>query len=989
MDGLDELSKRFGVKLPTPDSEKKIKSLRPRGDDSVATVLDSEFKKLGYGNTARLSILGDVGRENAWNRDTIFKGHSDPKNKVYNRGIISWQGDRRDKLDNHLKQEGVLGRNDDEELRGMARFMDKELRESFPQAHQKLKGAKSTYDASEALREYIKYVPDAPYNTFDPDFRVKNNAEWAKRAKELKLGIDTDIDALNQRFLTPQSADFSELSRRFGVTTDAPINADGKSYVLPENVGGTQLPPVNPTGVPLKTNATVMPPVAEQVVAEPPIAVQQPSVLQDRPQPYVETPVQQTAPTQRRVAKGQSQPVQQAPERRYETSEAVISDLPEEQVGLPVEAIQRGQEGNAIAERIQLPESIKTRKEANKYIADTLRAKYGNINIPEQYTLLNETFVPGQGAVIDYDTLKSMGVDTDALISQKMAESRVETPQPDLNLKGLPKFSQVDKTEDELRDQYRKEEIAKLDPSSVNRWISELIKNPFSRAMDAYDLATGQITDIDKIVNERINALPQSGHGRRSVEQYNPENDAPFPIAKAASLGSNFYKGLVVDNFAPMLETAGYGQALFDNYILGKPTAVKDTSLFKSASAMRDTHEKGLAKMPDAFGEEQFTRTLGQAAGQMLMAAGGVATLNPTNVGRMTMIQGAMTEVAQVSAEAYRAAIARPGTTEDQARLAAMLVAPTGLVGGLSEAKLFSSLKRIQGLDLATNGKFSSQLMAKFKAVASSGNQVGISELIEEGIQGLGGEVGAQLAYRKNDRDLKGFLKDIDEMAKNAILAYPVGAILGGGTATAQIMAESGSEADTAPAMPIRQSRTDALLKTEVPQKTEPVIEPIKMGAERTAPNPLNETKTEVLPQPTSVEEKPLVQTQTVKDNSGNFEPPVKETKQELTPAEQTAAIKASSAEVAKAEAEIETARKAEIYETAKQALSLPFIEPKALSTKAEQAKAQKAMANKYEFTDVDENGDEITDTYTGFQRQKELKKQSKKLDTLLKCLNG
>lgn len=164
--------------------------------DSTATVLDEEFTALGYPGTSRLSILGDVGRENNWDRNIIFKGHSDPKNQSYNRGIISWQGDRRTALDNFLKKEGVLGRGDDDELRGMARFMDKELKEQYPDVHKKLLNPKSTYDASEALRRYIKYVPDAPYNSPDPEFRVKNNAQWAKKARDLGLGQELDVDGI-------------------------------------------------------------------------------------------------------------------------------------------------------------------------------------------------------------------------------------------------------------------------------------------------------------------------------------------------------------------------------------------------------------------------------------------------------------------------------------------------------------------------------------------------------------------------------------------------------------------------------------------------------------------------------------------------------------------------------------------------------------------------------------------------------------------------
>ena len=162
-------------------------------DEVVARVLDNEFAQLGYSDSARLSILGDVGRENNWNRDIIFKGHSDPKNRARNRGIISWQGSRRKKLDSYLKQQGVLGRRDDSELRGMARFMHSELQEEFPDVYKELAAAKDTASASNALQKYIKYVPRAPYNSPDPEFKVRKNAVWAKKAKAIGLGKKADI----------------------------------------------------------------------------------------------------------------------------------------------------------------------------------------------------------------------------------------------------------------------------------------------------------------------------------------------------------------------------------------------------------------------------------------------------------------------------------------------------------------------------------------------------------------------------------------------------------------------------------------------------------------------------------------------------------------------------------------------------------------------------------------------------------------------------
>jgi len=176
------------------------------GDESVARVLDDELTILGYKVPARLSILGDVGRENNWNRKTIFKGHSDPKNQKRNRGIISWQGTRLKKLNSYLKQEGLLGRGDDTELRGMARFMHNELQDEYPDVYNELTTAKDTASASNALQKYIKYVPKRPYNSPDPDFKVRKNAVWAKKAKAMGLGQPSDSESTKAQVQPPDSA---------------------------------------------------------------------------------------------------------------------------------------------------------------------------------------------------------------------------------------------------------------------------------------------------------------------------------------------------------------------------------------------------------------------------------------------------------------------------------------------------------------------------------------------------------------------------------------------------------------------------------------------------------------------------------------------------------------------------------------------------------------------------------------------------------------
>ncbi|PYS89850.1 MAG: hypothetical protein DMF62_06250 [Acidobacteria bacterium] len=190
--GISQVGSAEVITEQTNLSDSSKYAVKAAGDESVARVLNDEFTRLGFNDPVRLSILGDVGRENNWNRNVIFKGHSDPKNRAHNRGIISWQGQRRKKLDSYLKHEGVLGRSDDAELRGMARFMHNELQDVYPDVYKELVTAKDTAAASNALQKYIKYVPRAPYNTPDPEFKVRKNAVWANKAKAIGIGSENE-----------------------------------------------------------------------------------------------------------------------------------------------------------------------------------------------------------------------------------------------------------------------------------------------------------------------------------------------------------------------------------------------------------------------------------------------------------------------------------------------------------------------------------------------------------------------------------------------------------------------------------------------------------------------------------------------------------------------------------------------------------------------------------------------------------------------------
>ncbi len=160
----------------------------PKGLD-VPAVVDDELTKLGYPDNSRLSILGNLGRENNWKPDIIFGGHNDPKNAARNRGLMSWQGDRKTNLENYINQNGGDWKPTEENLRLQTQFLDKELQSKYPNIHKTLTDPNVDIPtASRQLRNYINYVPTAPYNTPDSEYDTKNNRIWAEKAASRGLG---------------------------------------------------------------------------------------------------------------------------------------------------------------------------------------------------------------------------------------------------------------------------------------------------------------------------------------------------------------------------------------------------------------------------------------------------------------------------------------------------------------------------------------------------------------------------------------------------------------------------------------------------------------------------------------------------------------------------------------------------------------------------------------------------------------------------------
>lgn len=63
----------------------------------------------GYSHNQAVAMIGQIGRENSFNIDTMFGSHNDPA-RGRNMGLLSWQGDRRPALQKFLKERGVLNK---------------------------------------------------------------------------------------------------------------------------------------------------------------------------------------------------------------------------------------------------------------------------------------------------------------------------------------------------------------------------------------------------------------------------------------------------------------------------------------------------------------------------------------------------------------------------------------------------------------------------------------------------------------------------------------------------------------------------------------------------------------------------------------------------------------------------------------------------------------------------------------------------------------
>lgn len=86
----------------------------------------------GFTPAQARALVGEVGRENGFNPNTMFGFHTDQANSKKNGGIFSWQGSRATALEAHMKTKGLVNTNGtfkqtNESLQAQFEFLRKEI----------------------------------------------------------------------------------------------------------------------------------------------------------------------------------------------------------------------------------------------------------------------------------------------------------------------------------------------------------------------------------------------------------------------------------------------------------------------------------------------------------------------------------------------------------------------------------------------------------------------------------------------------------------------------------------------------------------------------------------------------------------------------------------------------------------------------------------------------------------------------------------------
>lgn len=277
---IDKISNElFGVPIPnkptateTTQPNKTVKTKKPTNGLDVPTVLDDEFAKLGWSPNARMAIIANVGRENDWNPNTIFAEHIDPasytngRGIIRNRGIISWNNERRDALEKFVRNNGGDFSVNENNLRLQARFLDQEMRTGrWGKIADKVGNQNlSVDDYYPVFQKYILYQPRYEYDNKRREQQLLDRGFTPQQIRQMfdvTENYDTISGALfgnnsnnpNQTNTATSSLDADAISQSLFGTQPTQQNS-----VIPQNYNNTTA--VTPNG---------QQPIGSSVVSQP------------------------------------------------------------------------------------------------------------------------------------------------------------------------------------------------------------------------------------------------------------------------------------------------------------------------------------------------------------------------------------------------------------------------------------------------------------------------------------------------------------------------------------------------------------------------------------------------------------------------------------------------------------------------------------------------------------------------------------------------
>ena len=138
------------------------------GDVAIGDVYDA-FRGAGFSNNQARALTAEVGRENGFQSKFIFGTHADASNSATNAGLLSFQGERRTALMDHLRKAGRIDDNGrivpgPETLLEQAKFIKQEMPSYARTKREFLNNPNIDPEkASEVLgRDYIKWRYDDP-----------------------------------------------------------------------------------------------------------------------------------------------------------------------------------------------------------------------------------------------------------------------------------------------------------------------------------------------------------------------------------------------------------------------------------------------------------------------------------------------------------------------------------------------------------------------------------------------------------------------------------------------------------------------------------------------------------------------------------------------------------------------------------------------------------------------------------------------------------